>query len=93
MLDNILLRTRNRRQVNKFQQYYSYHIIPGIVNWFLSLPIFTILSKLSYTMYLVHFTVIYVNVFQIRSPIWFSNYDMVSAWHSLEKLKLNGKRS
>ncbi|KXZ75923.1 hypothetical protein TcasGA2_TC031628 [Tribolium castaneum] len=44
------------------------------INKFLSLPIFQILSRLSYSIYLVHYSFIFMTNFTTRSPLHFSDY-------------------
>jgi peptidoglycan/LPS O-acetylase OafA/YrhL len=50
----------------------------GPINQFLSLPIFQILSRLSYSIYLVHYSFIFMTNFYTRSPLHFSDYNAVS---------------
>ncbi|XP_074037732.1 nose resistant to fluoxetine protein 6 isoform X2 [Leptinotarsa decemlineata] len=52
--------------------YSSFHGYGGIVDWFLARPIFQILGKLSYCMYLVHGLVIVYNIGNIRTRQYFS---------------------
>ncbi|XP_031342911.1 O-acyltransferase like protein-like [Photinus pyralis] len=53
----------------------------GPVNWFLSLPIFEVLSRFTYTLYIVHFIVIFVLTSQMRTTVPFSNLEaMHQVW-------------
>ncbi|KAK5641505.1 hypothetical protein RI129_010052 [Pyrocoelia pectoralis] len=47
----------------------------GPVNWFLSLPIFEVLSRFTYTLYIVHYIVIYILTSQMRTTIFFNNLE------------------
>jgi peptidoglycan/LPS O-acetylase OafA/YrhL len=47
----------------------------GPINQFLSLPIFQILSRLSYSIYLVHYSFIFMTNFYTRSSLHFSDYN------------------
>ncbi|KAF2898405.1 hypothetical protein ILUMI_07770 [Ignelater luminosus] len=49
----------------------------GPINWFLSLPVFQVLSKLTYSMYLIHYTLLYILSAQTRISIYFSNLQMM----------------
>ncbi|KAF2881929.1 hypothetical protein ILUMI_24244 [Ignelater luminosus] len=49
----------------------------GPINWFLSLPVFQVLSKLTYSMYLIHFTMLYIISAQTRISTYFSNLQMM----------------
>ena len=52
--------------------------VGGYVQWFLEAPIFGYLSKLTFTVYLIHPTILYIWVRSITSPLHFStiNYSM-----------------
>ncbi|KAK4883264.1 hypothetical protein RN001_006583 [Aquatica leii] len=54
-----------------------------LLNRFLSLPLFEILSKLSYSAYMVHFTILHLLILTWRRPIIFSTFKMViyAFWH------------
>lgn len=55
--------------------------VSGPINAFLSLPLFQILSKLSYSMYLVHYTVVItIRLMSIRAPIYFSFWSVVHSF-------------
>ncbi|XP_031334569.1 O-acyltransferase like protein-like isoform X2 [Photinus pyralis] len=47
----------------------------GPVNWFLSLPIFEVLSRFTYTLYVVHYIVIFVLTSQMRTTVLFRNLE------------------
>lgn len=49
----------------------------GIINWFLSLPLFQVLARLTYSMYLVHVVLIMIQIGRQRTPVYISDYDMV----------------
>lgn len=49
----------------------------GPVNWILSLPIFQIFGRLSYSMYLVHVTTLYMISYSQRIPCFASDFDLV----------------
>lgn len=60
----------------------SYACISGnvkFINWFLSLTIFQILSKISYCTYLVHFLLIIMHIGYSRTLLAFSDYEGVIA--------------
>lgn len=50
----------------------------GIVNWFLSLPVFQVLSKITYSVYLVHVSIIIGHLGYQRSLFIFNDYTIVS---------------
>lgn len=54
------------------------HGYGGPVNWFLSLPLWQPLSRLSYAIYLLHFIVIMVQVASIKQVQYFSEMIAVS---------------
>lgn len=54
------------------------HNSGGAINWFLSHPLFQPLSRLSYSIYLVHFPVIYATLLSMKSPPYFSIMTAVS---------------
>nr|XP_023019749.1 nose resistant to fluoxetine protein 6-like [Leptinotarsa decemlineata] len=62
--------------------YSSFHGYGGIVDWFLARPIFQILGKLSYCMYLVHGLVIVYNIGNIRTRQYFSILNGFYQWCS-----------
>lgn len=50
----------------------------GPINAFLSIPLFQTLAKLSYSMYLVHYTiVITARYMSVKAPIYFSWWSVV----------------
>lgn len=51
----------------------------GPVNKFLSLPVFNILARLSYCLYLVHYPYILITYYLTRSPKELSVYNQVTA--------------
>ncbi|XP_018572971.1 nose resistant to fluoxetine protein 6-like [Anoplophora glabripennis] len=55
--------------------YSSYHGYGGFVNWILRRPIFQILGRLTYSIYLVHQSVIDYNVITTRAPWYFTDYN------------------
>lgn len=50
----------------------------GPVDWFLSLPHWQPLSKLSYSLYIVHFPFQMLLASLTKNPVYFSDFDMVS---------------
>ncbi|XP_044729325.1 O-acyltransferase like protein-like [Chrysoperla carnea] len=48
----------------------------GIMNWFLSLPMWQVLSKLSYAMFLTHFALQMAFHATIKTPTWFSKINL-----------------
>lgn len=50
----------------------------GPINAFLSLPVFQFLTKISYSMYLIHYAVIILRYSSMRTPFRFSNLQTVS---------------
>lgn len=52
----------------------------GFVNTFLSLPTFQILSKITYSTYLVHFVIMYIDIASTRSLGYFTDYNAVSTF-------------
>lgn len=50
----------------------------GIVDRFLSYPIFTVLIRLNYNIYLLHLLVMMIKVGNGRTPIYISNFEVVS---------------
>lgn len=49
----------------------------GFVNWFLSLPIFQVLSRIIYSTYLIHLTLISIHVQNSRTLPYFTHYEVV----------------
>lgn len=49
----------------------------GFIGCFLSLPVFQLLGKLTYSMYLLHLVIIVLNSASIRTPQYISDYQMV----------------
>ncbi|XP_018319862.1 nose resistant to fluoxetine protein 6-like isoform X2 [Agrilus planipennis] len=52
----------------------------GIINKFLSSSIFQIFSRLAYSMYLIQFIPMLLDLTQIRAPIYFNHYTMTRAF-------------
>lgn len=50
----------------------------GFIGWFLSMPMFQVLGRLTYSMYLLHFCFIVLNLGTLRTPYYASDYTMVS---------------
>ncbi|XP_050306871.1 nose resistant to fluoxetine protein 6-like [Anthonomus grandis grandis] len=48
----------------------------GIINWFLSLPIFQVLARFTYSIFLVHLNIILVIYFSQKQPGYFSLFEM-----------------
>lgn len=48
----------------------------GIVNWFLTLPLFTVIAKLSYSMYLIHYVILLIAINRIKSMSYWDDYDL-----------------
>ncbi|XP_033222905.1 nose resistant to fluoxetine protein 6-like isoform X3 [Belonocnema kinseyi] len=48
----------------------------GPINTFLSLPIFIPISRVSYSVYLVHVTIMQIKVFATRTPHYFSGFQL-----------------
>lgn len=49
----------------------------GFVTWFLSLPVFQVLSKIIYSTYLIHLPLIALHVNYSRTLPYFTNYNLV----------------
>lgn len=49
----------------------------GPVDWFLSLPVFQIVSRLTYSMYIVHLTIIVIVLSNTKTPLYFNNFYLV----------------
>ncbi|KAG5870442.1 hypothetical protein JTB14_024979 [Gonioctena quinquepunctata] len=49
----------------------------GVINDFLSLPLFQVLSKLSYCVYIIHYVEIYVRISSLRNSAYFSMYQLI----------------
>lgn len=62
--------------VSKFKMFLTRFV--GPINWFLSLPTFQVLSKLTYTLYIVHYPIIYIITSQMRVVPLFNNFEAVS---------------
>lgn len=59
----------------------SYSCLSGYadgINWFLSLPVFQILSRVTYSTYLIHLSLIALHVNYSRTLPYFTDYDLVS---------------
>ncbi|KAF2900220.1 hypothetical protein ILUMI_05972 [Ignelater luminosus] len=54
----------------------------GPINWFLTLPVFQVISKLTYSMYLTHYSVLLVIGAQMVAPPAFSNFQMLYGFWS-----------
>ncbi|KAJ3619354.1 hypothetical protein MTP99_005042 [Tenebrio molitor] len=48
----------------------------GPVNWALSLPIYQVLNRFSYSIYLSHATILYLITYNKKRPDYFSNFNM-----------------
>ncbi|XP_045478918.1 nose resistant to fluoxetine protein 6-like isoform X2 [Harmonia axyridis] len=48
----------------------------GPVNWFLSLPIYQVLNRFTYSVYIVHYMIITLWFASMKSPIYFSDWMM-----------------
>lgn len=59
----------------------------GTINTFLSPPVFQILSKVTYSTYLIHFSMLAVHIAQMKTFYYFSDYEAVSEVN-LRKFKL-----
>ncbi|XP_031348014.1 nose resistant to fluoxetine protein 6-like isoform X1 [Photinus pyralis] len=46
----------------------------GIVNTFLSNPVFEVVARLSFNIYLVHYLIVEYNICTVRVPVYISNY-------------------
>lgn len=58
----------------------SYSCLCGkakFVNWLLSLPFFQVLSKITYSTYLIHLSLIAMDVKYSRTLPYFSDYELV----------------
>ncbi|KAJ3616844.1 hypothetical protein MTP99_011285 [Tenebrio molitor] len=51
----------------------------GPINWVLSLPIYQILNRFAYSIYLTHLTILYMTIYGKKGPGYFSNFNM--AYH------------
>lgn len=49
----------------------------GFINWFLSLPVFQVLSKIIYSTYLIHITVLMIQFGSRRTLPYFTDYNAV----------------
>lgn len=49
----------------------------GIINWFLSLTPFQIMSRLTYSMYLTHLSFQFIRIGLVRVPLRFNDFDIV----------------
>jgi peptidoglycan/LPS O-acetylase OafA/YrhL len=52
-------------------------LFAGPINWILSLPIYEILNRFSYSIYLTHLTNLYMTIYGKKRPDYFSNFNMV----------------
>lgn len=59
----------------------------GIVGWFLSLPAFQVLARLTYSMYIVHVVILMIQIGRLRSPPYLSDYDMVNDLNFIKKMQ------
>lgn len=55
-----------------------HHGYGGLINWFLSHPLWQPLSRLSYSIYLVHLPIIILTTATMKAPLHFSEMDVVS---------------
>ncbi|KAK0074268.1 hypothetical protein PV325_008582, partial [Microctonus aethiopoides] len=65
-----------------FYSGFSHHIW-GIVNKFLSLPIFLPLGKISYSVYVIHITILNMIFSSTRVEYYFTQFDLVSTFFSM----------
>ncbi|XP_044256618.1 nose resistant to fluoxetine protein 6-like [Tribolium madens] len=63
-----------------FMVYSCYHNQGGIIQWFLQRPIFQILGRLSYCMYVLHIMVEIYALGILKTPNYFSNYVLFYNW-------------
>lgn len=49
----------------------------GFINWFLSLPVFQVLSRITYSTYLVHVVIQVNHIKLLRQLVYFNDYEMV----------------
>jgi peptidoglycan/LPS O-acetylase OafA/YrhL len=52
-------------------------VFPGPVNWVLSLPIYQVLNRFTYSIYLTHVTLLYIISYDRKRPGYFSNFNLV----------------
>jgi hypothetical protein len=53
-------------------------LFSGPINWVLSLPIYQVLNRFTYSIYLSHLTIFYMITFAKKRPDYFSSFNMVS---------------
>lgn len=58
--------------------YASIHGFGGVISTILSLPIFLPLSRISYSIYLIHYVYEYMRISAIRSPVYFDDIRTVN---------------
>jgi peptidoglycan/LPS O-acetylase OafA/YrhL len=51
--------------------------LSGPINWVLSLPIYQVLNRFTYTVYLIHVTILYMITYDKKRPGYFSNINVV----------------
>ncbi|XP_055303304.1 O-acyltransferase like protein-like isoform X2 [Sitodiplosis mosellana] len=56
------------------------HGYGGPVNWFLAHPFFQLISRLSYSVYLLHLPVIWLTMASMKSPLYFSEVNAAHAF-------------
>lgn len=64
----------------RFEKLMNTIAISGVINKILSLPIFVILSRLSYGMYLIHYSIMQLRYLTTRSSIALTIVDQVSTF-------------
>jgi peptidoglycan/LPS O-acetylase OafA/YrhL len=52
-------------------------LLSGPINWVLSLPIYQVLNRFTYTVYLTHVTILYMITYDKKHPGYFSNINVV----------------
>lgn len=53
--------------------------ISGVINTFLSWKVFMILKRISYSAYLIHLIMMYAYVYNVKNPITFTHFNVVSS--------------
>jgi hypothetical protein len=66
------------KKVNKLK---PTRLFAGLINWVLSLPIYQILNRFtySYSIYLTHLTILHIAIYGKKRPDYFNNFNMVSS--------------
>ncbi|XP_066252841.1 LOW QUALITY PROTEIN: nose resistant to fluoxetine protein 6-like [Euwallacea similis] len=60
----------------------------GIINKFLSMPIFEILNKFTYSIYLLHVTMLYMIIYASKTPTYFSFFHVAYSFWGIAMLTL-----